>query len=235
MPPRVIGTVLDITDRIQAEKDLAYQGLHDALTGFANRTLFLDRLELTLCQAERGTNPIAVLLLDIDDFKAVNDALGHSAGDQLLGDLAQRLALVTRGRRYHRPPRRRRVRGAPRLRCHAANRGGHRGKDRQSAHVAISHCRHRRDRERQHRHRRRATVPSCLGRLAPRRRPSDVPRQAARKRALRDGSPAYARRSHPSPRRGHGSSQCPSRRRTRGLLPGHRHRSPTRRPPAPKH
>jgi diguanylate cyclase (GGDEF)-like protein/PAS domain S-box-containing protein len=96
MRPRVIGTVLDITDRMQAEKDLAYQGLHDALTGFANRTLFLDRLDLTLRQAERGTNPIAVLLMDIDDFKGVNDALGHAAGDQLLADLAQRLALVTR-------------------------------------------------------------------------------------------------------------------------------------------
>ena len=94
--PRLVGTVLDITDRKQTEDDLAYQGLHDALTGLANRTLFLDRLDLALRQAERGTNPIAVLLMDVDDFKAVNDALGHAAGDQLLGDLAERLALVTR-------------------------------------------------------------------------------------------------------------------------------------------
>ncbi len=93
---RIIGTVLDITDRKQAEANLAYQGLHDALTGLANRTLFLDRLDLALRQAERGADPIAILLMDLDDFKAVNDALGHVAGDQLLGGLAERIASVTR-------------------------------------------------------------------------------------------------------------------------------------------
>ena len=66
------------------------------MTGLANRTLFLDELDRALHQAERGADPIAVLLLDVDDFKSINDALGHAFGDQLLDALARRLASVTR-------------------------------------------------------------------------------------------------------------------------------------------
>jgi diguanylate cyclase (GGDEF)-like protein/PAS domain S-box-containing protein len=94
--PRILGTALDITARKKAEEDLEFQTFHDPLTGLANRTRFLDQLDHTLHQAEPRTDPIAVLLLDVDDFKSVNDALGHAFGDQLLEALARRLASATR-------------------------------------------------------------------------------------------------------------------------------------------
>ena len=93
---RLLGTVLDITDRKRAEADLDFQMLHDGLTGLANRALLLDRLDLAVRQSERRTDPVAVLLLGVDDFKTVNDALGHACGDQLLVALARRLESVTR-------------------------------------------------------------------------------------------------------------------------------------------
>lgn len=93
---RVLGTVLDITARKNAEDDLDFQMLHDPLTGLANRTRFLNRLDEALRRAEPGTDPISVLLLDVDDFKLVNDALGHALGDELLIALSRRLASVMR-------------------------------------------------------------------------------------------------------------------------------------------
>ena len=94
--PRILGTALDITARKKAQDDLEFQRLHDPLTGLANRTLFLDELDRALEQSEHRTEPIAVLLLDVDDFKSINDALGHAFGDQLLDALARRLASVRR-------------------------------------------------------------------------------------------------------------------------------------------
>ncbi len=94
--PRVLGTALDITARKKAEDDLDFQMLHDPLTGLANRTLFLNQLDDALRRAEPGTDPISVLLLDVDDFKLVNDALGHALGDELLIALSRRLASVMR-------------------------------------------------------------------------------------------------------------------------------------------
>jgi diguanylate cyclase (GGDEF)-like protein/PAS domain S-box-containing protein len=92
----VVGTVLDITDRRRAEEALEFQTYHDSLTGLANRALFLDRLDHALRRTERQGDPIAVLFLDLDDFKTVNDSLGHPAGDLLLTAVAGRLAGVTR-------------------------------------------------------------------------------------------------------------------------------------------
>ncbi|MEP7034412.1 MAG: diguanylate cyclase [Dermatophilaceae bacterium] len=75
---------------------LTHQTLHDPLTRLPNRTLFLDRLDQSLAEAQRSGRPIAVYFIDIDDFKQVNDTHGHSAGDQLLRDVAARLTAVVR-------------------------------------------------------------------------------------------------------------------------------------------
>ena len=81
----------DVTERRAQEKTLAHQALHDPLTGLPNRTLFLDRLSQTLGAAAREGEPVAVLFLDLDNFKSINDSLGHLAGDRLLVSLGQRV------------------------------------------------------------------------------------------------------------------------------------------------
>ncbi|HSH62298.1 MAG TPA: EAL domain-containing protein [Acidimicrobiales bacterium] len=86
----------DITGRKRAEMKLAHQALHDPLTGLPNRTLFLDRLSLGLARMERTQAAVAVLFLDLDKFKVVNDSLGHDVGDQLLVDVANRLRSALR-------------------------------------------------------------------------------------------------------------------------------------------
>ena len=93
---KVVGTVLDVTDRKEAEDALEYQAFHDTLTGLANRALFLDRADHALRQTKRRGAPVAALFLDLDDFKMVNDSLGHPAGDDLLIAVAERLASVAR-------------------------------------------------------------------------------------------------------------------------------------------
>jgi diguanylate cyclase (GGDEF)-like protein len=90
-PVRLAGTVQDITDRKMLEDKVEYQAFHDALTGLANRALFLDRVEHALLRRQKLNSSVAVLFLDLDDFKTVNDSLGHQAGDELLIDLARQL------------------------------------------------------------------------------------------------------------------------------------------------
>jgi diguanylate cyclase (GGDEF)-like protein len=76
---------------------LRFQALHDALTGLPNRPLILDRTEQMLARSRRTGEPIAAMFLDLDDFKGINDSLGHSAGDQLLRSVAERLTATVRG------------------------------------------------------------------------------------------------------------------------------------------
>lgn len=81
----------DISDRRQAEQTIHWQVQHDALTGLPNRALFYDRLGQTLARAERSGEAAAVLFLDLDGFKNINDTMGHEAGDALLQEVAHRL------------------------------------------------------------------------------------------------------------------------------------------------
>jgi diguanylate cyclase (GGDEF)-like protein len=85
------NTLATAMDRKRAEDRLTHLAQFDALTGLPNRTLFLDRLEQTLAVGERSQWRIGVLFVDLDHFKAVNDSLGHAAGDRLLVQAARRL------------------------------------------------------------------------------------------------------------------------------------------------
>ena len=87
----LFGTCQDITDRIKAEEQIKQLACQDALTGLPNRFLFSDRLEIALTRAQREGTSLAVHCLDLNDFKGVNDTLGHAVGDELLRQVAQRL------------------------------------------------------------------------------------------------------------------------------------------------
>jgi len=81
----------DVSERARAEEALRHSAFYDALTGLPNRALFLDRLEKAADRSRRGTHPFAVMFLDLDRFKLVNDSLGHHLGDELLTAVARRL------------------------------------------------------------------------------------------------------------------------------------------------
>jgi diguanylate cyclase (GGDEF)-like protein/PAS domain S-box-containing protein len=90
----VDGLVLnarDVTERKALEAQLTHQAFHDSLTGLANRALFENRVRHALARADRVAQGVAVLFLDLDNFKTINDSLGHAAGDHVLGEVAARL------------------------------------------------------------------------------------------------------------------------------------------------
>jgi diguanylate cyclase (GGDEF)-like protein/PAS domain S-box-containing protein len=92
----LISQTHDVTTRRRFEQELTHKALHDHLTGLANRALFLDRLRHALVGLRRRSGELAVLFVDLDRFKLVNDGLGHSGGDEVIREAARRLCTATR-------------------------------------------------------------------------------------------------------------------------------------------
>jgi diguanylate cyclase (GGDEF)-like protein len=95
-PAQLHRALLHAAERKRTEARLTHQALHDPLTGLPNRALFHDRLGLALERSRRSGASVAVLFLDVDNFKYVNDTLGHAAGDQVLRGMAERLRTMLR-------------------------------------------------------------------------------------------------------------------------------------------
>jgi diguanylate cyclase (GGDEF)-like protein/PAS domain S-box-containing protein len=96
VPDYMITQVVDITQRRAAQEQLTHQALHDPLTGLPNRRLFLDRLDQGLARAKRRGGRVALLYLDLDRFKVINDSFGHATGDLVLIESARRLHALIR-------------------------------------------------------------------------------------------------------------------------------------------
>ncbi len=88
---RIYGTARDISERMEAEAFINFQAYHDLLTRLPNRALFKDRLGVAITQAQRNNTLLAVMFIDLDRFKVINDSLGHTMGDRLLQAVSQRL------------------------------------------------------------------------------------------------------------------------------------------------
>ena len=132
-----VATHEDITERKASEDRIERLAHYDSLTGLANRNLFKGSLDEALDKYLLHHTPFAVLLLDLDKFKSVNDALGHHCGDALLKQVAGRIKAQARDRRYGGPDRRRRVcadRGAGAVRAAGRRRNTRRA-------IGPGHCR----------------------------------------------------------------------------------------------
>ena len=192
----------DITGRRALEEGLSHQALHDPLTGLPNRALLMDRLEHAVARAHRRKTPLTVLFLDLDDFKAVNDASGHERGDRLLEEVSRRLEPASGLRReilgHRRAPRRGRVRRLARR--HRRRKGGGSGgrPDKKGARGPLRGGRARALGHSEHRRRRGAILRGRASGAAARRGPGDVPGQGERQeppRCVRPRAPgarAYA-------------------------------------------
>jgi diguanylate cyclase (GGDEF)-like protein/PAS domain S-box-containing protein len=93
---RLVGVAMDISDRKLAEQRIAHMAHHDALTGLPNRVLLRDRIQQAIAQAHRNGSQLAVLFIDLDRFKTINDSLGHQLGDRLLQSVASRILVCVR-------------------------------------------------------------------------------------------------------------------------------------------
>ncbi len=96
LPTKISGSVQDVTERMQAAEQMRHLAYRDGLTGLANRNAFMERLSETLAVAQRHDRNVGLLFLDLDNFKRVNDTLGHSIGDELLCAVAVRLEMCLR-------------------------------------------------------------------------------------------------------------------------------------------
>jgi diguanylate cyclase (GGDEF)-like protein/PAS domain S-box-containing protein len=96
---RIVGTFgvsRDVTAQVMAERALAHQALHDAVTGLANRLALMDRLSQALVSLDRTHGRVALFFIDLDNFKTINDSLGHEAGDRVLVEVGRRLGRICR-------------------------------------------------------------------------------------------------------------------------------------------
>ena len=94
--PVLEGLLLDISDRKRAEEEIAFKAYHDVLTGLPNRALFVDRLSVALAQGRRNQSCLAVLFIDLDGMKSINDTFGHAIGDRVLIAIGERLKSTLR-------------------------------------------------------------------------------------------------------------------------------------------
>ena len=92
----ILLAIEDITERKKYEEKIQQMAFHDSLTGLPNRKLFSDRLGIVLAQARRNKKKVGIVMLDLDNFKDVNDTLGHDVGDTLLKAVAERLSVILR-------------------------------------------------------------------------------------------------------------------------------------------
>ena len=92
----ILLAIEDITERKKYEEKIQQMAFHDSLTGLPNRKLFSDRLGIVLAQAKRNKKKVGIVMLDLDNFKDVNDTLGHDVGDTLLKAVAERLSVTLR-------------------------------------------------------------------------------------------------------------------------------------------
>lgn len=90
------GTARDVTERVEAEAFISFQAYHDLLTRLPNRALFKDRLSIALTQAQREGHQLAVMFIDLDRFKIINDSMGHTIGDRVLQAVSDRLLSCVR-------------------------------------------------------------------------------------------------------------------------------------------
>ena len=111
--PAVLLALMDITERKRAEARLAFMAQHDGLTGLPNRNLLRQHMDEILLHTRRSAEKVAVLVLGLDNFKAVNDTLGHGIGDKLLRGVAKRLRSTLARGRHAGPPQLRRIRDRP--------------------------------------------------------------------------------------------------------------------------
>ena len=211
----LVLTLHDVTKWKAIEEQLTQQAFHDPLTGLPNRALFVQQLDGALGRRRYHARGAAVLFLDLDDFKIVNDSLGHVEGDNLLRQVADRLREAIRPARPRRPVRRRRVRAAARRR-----RRGRRAERRQSRprrpHPGVRADRQHGPDRRHDRDRAQRRHASRCRRHAPGRGHRDVQRQDRRqgpRAGLRAVDAPRGRRT-PAPRRRH-----PRRRGARRIRP----------------
>ena len=142
----------DVSERKAFEEQLAHQAFHDPVTHLANRALFNERVRHAVARTLRDGVGMAVLFVDLDDFKTVNDSLGHAVGDRVLLEVAQRISVSVRAGRYRRPVRRRRVRDPARGRRRSAGGGGDRRADPRLARTSARARQQSHDHPRQPRH-----------------------------------------------------------------------------------